>query len=520
MNQFDREFFADYGVFPDAGGARAFTRRTLPSRDHKIASAGMYVGVCRRVARERGIELPIDGRLIAVGFNHVPPSKWIYGPLDEFIAYYCDAVPRPSIVGSPYNSSPEQVYIAMRCGIPAKIVERLHGRGIPKKIHHVGRSELRRLIRIARAMSRVSASSTDFLWVLSDKAVEALGRLCPELQAVALKELITTHRDTIWSSGRVVTTPEGSTKVAKPFRVRDLPWEAVAEAQRKLVADKSGRVRALMAKGKRRVSLCGGHVSSFLAPAFPIVPEEVAEMVAQGKSPLQIAREYGDDPDTDVTPADAHAWMVYGAPSNLTVWRTLRIQSSVGVQGIRSLTIAQWIDDVKRRGQWGLLLAPRRIPGPAGAAIEYRYIDRIDEIQEQDLTKGIQTPVRVAFDSAARRTVGASLEKLARDYRVLRQPPGAWRFSSRVTPLVTAASLVREGRELNPCVGGYASAVESGRSVILSIRVGSHRSTAEITTEGQVLQHRAQHNATPHRACQMALESFLRRSRLSERKAA
>ena len=57
-----------------------------------------------------------------------------------------------------------------------------------------------------------------------------------------------------------------------------------------------------------------------------------------------------------------------------------------------------------------------------------------------------------------------------------------------------------EGDALGHCVGGYASAVEAGRCLILSVRSRHGRSTVEMSPDGsRVYQHRGPRNTEPHR---------------------
>lgn len=71
-----------------------------------------------------------------------------------------------------------------------------------------------------------------------------------------------------------------------------------------------------------------------------------------------------------------------------------------------------------------------------------------------------------------------------------------------IRELVTASELQREGEEMRHCVGGYARAVEDGRSIIISFRhpEGKLRSTLELKKDGKayrVVQHRAFANKNP-----------------------
>jgi len=119
--------------------------------------------------------------------------------------------------------------------------------------------------------------------------------------------------------------------------------------------------------------------------------------------------------------------------------------------------------------------------------------------------------VDAAFERAAARAGAKWLDQARSDHRVLQSLPRGWRLYRCMRHLCTPAMLVREGESMSHCVGSYASAVEGGQSVILALNVTGHRSTAEITPSGRVLQHRGPHNSDPHPLCQRVLERFLRR---------
>jgi hypothetical protein len=138
-------------------------------------------------------------------------------------------------------------------------------------------------------------------------------------------------------------------------------------------------------------------------------------------------------------------------------------------------------------------------------------IDRIDEIQDVDLVRGISTSVDDAFRHASERLGAEWLESAAGDYRVLAGLPARWRLYPCMRALVTPAALAQEGHEMGHCVGGYSYAVEQGQSVILALNVAGHRSTAEVAPDGRLIQHRAMHNGEPHPLCETVLSRFLER---------
>lgn len=514
---------ADYGVPPTAAGARRFLRLCAPKRP--ITSAAQYVAACRAIGRGyewataeldwrgRPVYRPlagegrIDGRLIAAGYNHESPTRWIReGGLCRFLQYWQACAFRPETVGSDYNLAPEQAYAFMRLGLPpwvARSLEYVQRRDPDARLRRLPRRTRRRYTDAARACARTSMR--DERWRFSLRALAALGRLCPELQRVALEAL---KRDPRWGDWGWWAETDG--KSVRRIRVRDIPWDEVARVQRQIAADTSGRVRVAWATGKRREALFeaihppGTTVSTlaaWLAPSYPRVSEEQAARLARGETPVELS-------NGQLTKKEAHLWLLSGGGDPLA-WLCQRLPA--GSPPVRSFAVARWLIDVHRRGAWSSLTREREIRGPAGQRIIVRYLDRVDEIQDADLVRGPATGVDAAFARAAARFGEEWLAQARGDHRVLQSLPHGWRLYRCMRHLCTPAMLVREGEQMSHCVGSYVSAVESGQSVILALNVVGRRSTVELSPSGRVLQHRGPHNSDPHPLCQRVLERFLRR---------
>lgn len=595
--QIDAECLRDYGVTADAFGAHIWERVTRPPR--KIESAAQYVGVCRAMARGREYLLPsgdyapiagegrIDGRIVAVGFNRESPTRWVGrkagdGPvrgLVLFLEYWVQVAERPHIVGSSCNRiEPEAAYRAMRAGVPAHVVRVLGSRAVrmrepETRIRRLPRRRIRRLLDAARAAGRTSLRE-EHEHRFSTRALAALGRLCPELQRVAIEAM----------RARLESFD------CPTIRVRDIPWDEVARVQRQLAADTSGRLRAAIATGKRRESLyraavgpeprlggpcvrlpelgerlrewrcscesgchdCSREVTSvalidedeytrrydvtrerlpdpsgerrpyatretvqvstgrarppslaeWLAPSYPRVSIEQAARLARGETPAQLA-------GGGLSSREAHHWLSTAPQAEPIAWLCRGLPDHT--PPVRSFATARWLFDVQRRGAWGALTRERQIVGPGGATARVRYLDRVDEVQDVDLDRGANTGVERAFDRAAARCGEAWLSAARADHRVLRSLPTGWRLYRCMRHLATPAELVREGDELQHCVGGYVPAVESGQSVIVGIDVLGYRSTVELTPDGAILQHRGPQNTTPHPLCARVIDQFLRR---------
>jgi hypothetical protein len=544
----------DYGFdVRDAGASLrfAYALRADAQPPRPIAGPGDYVARCRAVARRLGRrdleKVPgqyqperVDGRLVAAGLNLCPPERWVRGELDAFLGYWKRAAASPATVGSSHNrASPEQVARAWRAGVPALAVRTLgtrawpglDGRGPVRPCRGAARERLR--VAARGAGRRAARHVHDHVRKLSSKAAYALGRLCPELARVALAGLVAEfaaleaaskaawgalldaqkapeNRDALQAANDASEAAAESVRAfrARPVRIRDLDWAAVARAQAELAGDATGRVRAALARGKRRDALLAGRGAGWLCPAYPEVSLDVAAALCLGRSPVELAAEAG--PDARLTRREAHEWALAGAPAEVLSWwcgRTLPLDCP----RVRSWPVARWLADVARRGHWELLTHERTFEGPAGERGHARYLDKVDELDAQDLVAGTRTGVEPAFRRAAGRFGEAAMARAREEHRTLAPLPPGWRLFRAARHLDTPAKLAREGDELRHCVGGYSPYVADGRSVILGLDVCGHRSTVELSPSGEVRQHRGPRNAEPHPLCRRALEVLVRR---------
>ena len=168
----------------------------------------------------------------------------------------------------------------------------------------------------------------------------------------------------------------------------------------------------------------------------------------------------------------------------------------------RSARIARWIARVlKDPAQRASLEKMRTGPRPGHQApITFRYLDILDEIQDEDLaTVGLlpsKTGVNAAFANANERLKLRCREMMVGNHTPITKEPciapedGEW--------CITPARLVLEGDQMSHCVAGYAPAVKSGQIAILSIKNADGRSTAEVALPGlEVLQHMGVKNHMP-----------------------
>lgn len=179
----------------------------------------------------------------------------------------------------------------------------------------------------------------------------------------------------------------------------------------------------------------------------------------------------------------------------------------------RSILTAKWFVNVcADPDKLDTLIRPRVERGPRGETAAFRLLDRADEIDDQDLNEGVNTPVIRAFERAAERMIQDHVREYGDD--PLCDVPLWWHDVPGVRLLRTARELAIEGRELDHCVAGYAPYVQRGDCYILAIQTEAGRSTAEIFTasgELEIRQHYGTRNSTPSEANKELLRDFLTR---------
>ena len=514
----------EYGVPATCAGAREWAVLSRTARPHHIRTAGEYVAACRRL--DPGLRLdgerPVDGRLIAVGFRRVPPREWVLGERDDgrpprflgdFLAWWDGTQPRPGAVGSFYNADPD---VAGTLWLAGPAVQRAARRLPPDRwallvsrdretgALRVSRRAMRWLPEIARFARRASA----YRWWTDARTARALGALDAELQRAALS---------------TVRLEEGRTVV----RMHDIDWEFVARVRDEMARDTSGRVRAawavdpeLVAVGRgpgerfRRLAeaagvLCYDGLVPWLAPAYPLVSLAIAVRLCRGETPVQISG--------GLTRREAHEWLLSGATMEPSYWLARELPDARHLR-VNSVAVARWLLDVYRRGGWGGIVRERTMRAPGGRIVRFRYVDRLDEVRDEDLVGAGGTGVDAVFRRAAERYATKYEEIFVDDHTILHEPP-KWRLYPCMRILNTPAQLVQEKRDMNHCVSAMIPAVRAGRSVIISLEVCGHRSTVEISPDGrEVRQHFAEWNQEPHPLCARVLDKFLRRNKLAQYK--
>jgi hypothetical protein len=261
-----------------------------------------------------------------------------------------------------------------------------------------------------------------------------------------------------------------------------------------------------------------------------------------------------------LTSKEAHHALVLGCkdPRSYVLRDVLAGTGDMTAIVTRTLTVSRWVaacfgDDERKTA----LLAPR-----VDAAVDLamrgevtvndlqrmRYLDRLDEIEECDLTSGVSTGVRAAFAASAARLARQN-ELAIRERRMMSGEklaeliPSWWKPIRCARLLTTPEELSTEGREMHHCVGSYYSRVMRGESIIVAIRVPDRRypdeatkgatldgvtpslarrllqtprsgaramswrrSTVEYSPTGQRIQHYGPYDRTPHPLCIRALK--------------
>lgn len=160
----------------------------------------------------------------------------------------------------------------------------------------------------------------------------------------------------------------------------------------------------------------------------------------------------------------------------------------------RSKLIAEWIAYQDKQNK-GIFEKERIQHLPDGREIKFTYSSIIDEIQDDDLVAGVKTNVQRAFQKASERNTSSYIEKLRKMAVVF--PPFPWKLDANMTYLDTPQKLADEGCQLSHCVAGYAPMAMKGDCFIVSVKTDQGRSTIEIDKNGEIRQHRANHNSEP-----------------------
>jgi hypothetical protein len=233
-------------------------------------------------------------------------------------------------------------------------------------------------------------------------------------------------------------------------------------------------------------------------PQYPVARALRARLVL-GRRPVDLA--------PGLTRAEAHAWLCSGAEHSPGTW----LAAQAGrYEPVHSIAVARWLIAVMRDPPRRAAMERPRREILAGQAIEGRYLDRVDELRDEDLHPSVEETYRRAAER-----LRARMEQTLRSTGApLCAVPRWWRPARCARLLRTGPDLVREGRDLAHCVATYADAVRSGRAVIVGLCVLGQRSTVEIDPERlEVHQHCGRANKEPPALCVRAIDVLMRRWR-------
>lgn len=352
-----------------------------------------------------------------------------------------------------------------------------------------------------------------FMPWLSRKAIAALGRLSPTLRWAAVSSL-----------------PEWEDAVV--LRIRDLDWDAVKRAQI-LQCTGSAKVRLALKTPRAIIKEITGELApvgwyiepplanaaiAALVPHYamdrelwdmgigPISLQDAKDLVL-GKKTIGMCVAGGQFTDKLATVfLKEHNCPGYTDPMG---WYAQRL----GVPVHRSVKVMDWMSYLVKKGWWGEMEKTRtQIIG--GEERQFRAIDLLDEIQEEDILTG-KEGVAVVLRRASERNGEAFFQANKEDYRTLRHGLPTWvkKAPKWIKVLNTRSALALEGRDLKHCVGGYVDAVERGRSIILSISSRHGRSTVECNDNMVVMQHRGESNGAPPSRHDQLLRAFFNKMR-------
>ena len=125
------------------------------------------------------------------------------------------------------------------------------------------------------------------------------------------------------------------------------------------------------------------------------------------------------------------------------------------------------------------LFKERTVFGPAGAERQFRFVDIIDEIHDDDVTT-VKTSPEVVFENAARRR---EEEIKLRMKELVQFEKAPFKIELPLVQIMNSHDLIVEGETMDHCVGGYWHACKRGTTVICKGTANSVRFTVEISNQ-------------------------------------
>lgn len=181
-----------------------------------------------------------------------------------------------------------------------------------------------------------------------------------------------------------------------------------------------------------------------------------------------------------LTKREKHLWLLDGArktPINFLL-------DGTGLEA-RSINVARWLIKILQNEEQKEALFKTRRDG--------KLSEHTIDLEDSDCISGVNEAIARRADRMAVAQFGA--EKLCQ------KPEWLKTLGGRVRLLDTAPALAEDGREMSHCVGGYASNVKSGRSIIVAIRAWGHKATVEYNEQKQIVQIKGKANSNPSKIC-------------------
>lgn len=243
---------------------------------------------------------------------------------------------------------------------------------------------------------------------------------------------------------------------------------------------------------------------------YPNANIELRAKVALGYSPVELARGY-------LTKREAHEWLssvlCQDHPATWFAYEKLDLPedflphtlSYIGVEVFRWF-VGAWKDKKRKNA----LLRDRVQLGPGGHAIHGAYIDRLDELEPEDLVKSVD------------RTFQNAMERIAKEMNegyepgdLLLEVPPWWPAGPHATLLQTPRMLFEEGRAMEHCAGQYTGRVAQGESIVVAIHPTNRqgvvlcRATLELDPQdGGIRQLFGAGNTSPGQECRVIAENL------------
>ncbi len=338
----------------------------------------------------------------------------------------------------------------------------------------------------------------DMVWLLwSRKALAALGRVSPEIREALIIGLAEKFAE---REGR-----------RSAIRIRDLNWDLARIARDKI---KTGNPRAKISwacpkraaqhlaniLGVDEDSVTERDVVLYLTPQFPLVDVSTAQKITRGMTPRQIS-------GGQLTKKEAVEWLTTSPELSPAEWLQRRLlPPERRSDALRDAKVVRWLAHAAQRSPEAL---SKRRPIPGGPPVS--LIEMIDEITGEDIRTG-KDSVPVVMTRARRRLEAVWLAEGKWSDKPLR-PRTAWSFSLPpwMRLLNSELDLAREGKEMEHCVGSYASAVKRGQCHILSVHTpDGERSTLELSPDGRrIRQHKGPNNSRPPRRHEQLVAEWL-----------